>query len=127
MARDYSASELLDTYLAGPAYSLSPSRRPNAGQKCAKCGGVVGARAITDFVRVWHVECDTFNANKLLNSASPQIAIPIELQVAQLSGDSVPIQSKSKMKAAKFERQQKAAQKQQQRQVKKRGLTTTAK
>jgi hypothetical protein len=100
--RDYSGAELLDINLAGPPYPLSQSRRPNAGQKCAKCGGVVGSRAITDFAHVWHPECDNFNANKIVTSASTQIANAIELQQPQLGssgGGAVPVQSKSKAKA----------------------------
>ena len=33
-------------------------RRPNQGQRCAKCAVPVGARARTDGISVWHLECE---------------------------------------------------------------------
>jgi hypothetical protein len=68
--RFYSADEILAIYNGAPV-PVSWHRQPNAGQRCAKCKRIVGHRAITDGISVWHVECDkSFTSLASVNSSS---------------------------------------------------------
>jgi hypothetical protein len=98
-----SVDELADELIA--IYSgfapVSQWRRPNAGQRCAKCGGVCGPRAITNGTQFWHPGCTAFtslsdvNSSSQLHSLTHQNQIQSEqLQDSSVGGDSTSVASK---------------------------------
>jgi hypothetical protein len=126
--REYSADEILAFYNGGPV-PVSWHRRSNAGQLCAKCKRIVGHRAITDGVSVWHPECDkSFSSLASLNSSSQSASLTREnrIQLGQpqsssVGGDSTSVASKMNRggeSLRKFERSRKLAEKRQAKQAK---------
>jgi hypothetical protein len=110
--RFYSADEILSFY--GVSVPIPWHRQPNAGQHCAKCGGICGPRAITDGSSVWHPECKSFTTfpsnarTNLVYSDQPHLDPSVKTKMHR-GGRTI----------KKFEREMKLAEKRQSKQAKK--------
>jgi hypothetical protein len=126
--REYSADEILAFYTGAPV-QVAWHRRPNAGQLCAKCKRIVGHRAITDGISVWHPECDkgfttlaSVHSSSQLGSLTHQNQIQSKQpQSSSVGGDSTSVASKMNRggeSLRKFERSRKLAEKRERKQTK---------
>jgi hypothetical protein len=128
--RERSVDELADELIA--IYSgfapVSQWRQPNAGQRCAKCGGICGSRAITNGTQFWHPGCTAFTSLSDVNSSSQLGSLTHHNQIqskqpqsSSVGGDSTSVASKMNRggeSLRKFERSRKLAEKRERKQTK---------
>ena len=96
-----------------PAPPRDWQRRPNQGQRCAKCAVPVGARARTDGISVWHLECE-INTQFTGQSPSQRSSNGVESKATSFSsvdhhkGGEMATRSKAKAKQKALARQKTA-------------------